>query len=62
MAKVHYFLDMWHGSQNLHTIQNESWIQSRKMTAAGYISDAEDIVKACWSFFQHNGVAAFKLS
>jgi len=32
------------------------------MTAAGYISDSEEIVKASWSHFQHHGAAAFKLS
>jgi len=32
------------------------------MTAIEYISDTEDIVKAPWSLFQHDGVAAFKLS
>jgi len=32
------------------------------MTAVGYISDAEEIVKASWSLFQHDGAAAFKLS
>jgi len=28
----------------------------------GYISDTEEIVKASWSLFQHDGAAAFKLS
>ena len=32
------------------------------MTAIGYISDTEEIVKASWSNFQHDGAAAFKLS
>jgi len=32
------------------------------MTAVEYISDSEVIVKASWSNFEHNGVAAFKLS
>jgi len=31
------------------------------MTAVEYISDTEEIVKASWSLFQHDGVAAFKL-
>jgi len=31
------------------------------MTAVGYISDTEDIVKASWSSSQHDGAAAFKL-
>jgi hypothetical protein len=32
------------------------------MTAVGYISDTEESVKASWALFQHDGVAAFKLS
>jgi hypothetical protein len=32
------------------------------MTAMGYISDTEEIVKASWSVFQHDGAVAFKLS
>jgi len=32
------------------------------MTAVEYISDMEEIVKASWSLFQHDGAAAFKLS
>jgi len=32
------------------------------MTAVGYISDTEEIVKASWSLCQHDGAAAFKLS
>jgi hypothetical protein len=31
------------------------------MTAVGYISDTEEIVKASWSNFHHDGAAAFKL-
>jgi len=32
------------------------------MTAVGFISDIEEIIKVSWSNFQHDGVAAFKLS
>jgi len=32
------------------------------MRAVGSISDMEEIVKACWSLFQHDGVAVFTLS
>jgi len=32
------------------------------MTAVGYISDTEEIIKASSSLFQHDGAAAFKLS
>jgi len=33
-----------------------------EMTAIGYISVTEEIVKASWSNFQHDGAAAFTLS
>jgi hypothetical protein len=62
MAKVYDFLKMWQGSQNLCAIQKESRAQNKQMTAVGYISDTEEIVKASWSLFQHDGAAAFKLS
>jgi hypothetical protein len=32
------------------------------MTAIGYISDTEAIIKASWSLFQPDGAASFKLS
>jgi len=32
------------------------------MTAVGYISDNEEIIKASWWNFQHDGAAAFELS
>jgi hypothetical protein len=53
---------MWQGSQNLRATQKESRAQNKQMTAVGYISDMEEIVKASWSLFQHDGAAAFKLS
>jgi len=62
MAKVHNFLEMWQGSQNLRATQKESHTQIKQMTAVGYISDTEEIVKESWSLFQHDGAAAFKLS
>jgi len=62
MAKVDDFLEMWQGSQNLRATQKESRAQNKEITAAGYISDTEEIVKASWSLFQHDGAAAFKLS
>jgi len=62
MAKVHNFLEMWQCSQNLRATQKESRAQNKQMTAVGYISDTEEIVKASWSLFQHDGAAAFKLS
>jgi len=62
MAKVHDFLEMWQGSQNLGANQKESRTHNKQMTAVRYISDTEEIVKASWSLFQHDGAAAFKLS
>jgi hypothetical protein len=63
MAKVHDFLEMWQGSQTLRTTtQKESRAQNKQMTAVGYISVTEEIVKASWSNFHHDGAAAFKLS
>jgi len=32
------------------------------MTAVGYISDTEELVKASWSLFHHDRSAAFELS
>jgi len=52
---------MWQGSQNLCATQKESRAQTKQITAVGYISDTEGIVKASWALFQHDGVAAFKL-
>ena len=62
MAKVHDFLGMWQGSQKLHATQKESRTQNKQMTAVGYIPHTEEIVKASWSLFQHDGAAAFTLS
>jgi len=61
MAKVHDFLEMWLGSQNLRATRKESRAQNKQMIAIGYISDTEEIVKASWSHFQRGGAAAFKL-
>jgi len=62
MAQVHGFLEMWHGSQNLVTIQKESHVHNKQMTAVKYISDTEVIIKTSWSNFQHDGAAVFELS
>jgi hypothetical protein len=62
MAKVHDYLKMSLGSQNLRAIQKESSTQNKQMTAMGYILDTEEIIKASWSHFLHYGVAGFKLS
>jgi len=39
MAKVHDFLEMWQGSQNLRATQKKSHAQNKQMNAVGYISD-----------------------
>jgi len=62
LTKVHEFLEMWQGSQNLRDTQKESRAPNNQMTAVGYILDTEDISRASWSLFQHDGAAAFKLS
>jgi len=62
MAKVHDFMEMWQGSQNIPATQKESCTQNTQMTAGGYISDMEEIVKATWSLLSLDGAAAFKLS
>jgi len=62
IAKVHDFLEMWQGSQNLCATQKETRAQDKQMTTIGYISDTEEIIKASWLLFQHDGVAAFKMS
>jgi len=46
MAKVHDFLKMWQGSQNLRATQKESRARNKQMTVVGYISDSEESVKA----------------
>jgi len=62
MGKVHDFLEMWQGSQNLLATQKESRTRNTQMTAVEYISDTEEIVKASWSLFQHDCVDASKFS
>jgi len=62
MAQVLDFLEMWQGSHNLCDTQKVSSAQNKQMTAVGYISDTEEMVKASWSNFQDDGEAAFKLS
>ena len=62
LANVHDFLEMWQGRQNQHDTQKESRTRNKPMTALGYISDTEEMIKASWSNFQHDGAAAVKLS
>jgi len=49
-------------AKHICATQMESRLQNQQMTAMGYISDTEEIVNPSWALFQHNGVAAFKLS
>jgi hypothetical protein len=51
MAKVHDFLEMWQGSQNLRATKKEFCSQNKHVTAIGYISDMEEIPKASGSLF-----------
>jgi len=37
MAKVHNFLEMWQGRQNLRDTQKESRAHNKQMTPVGYI-------------------------
>jgi hypothetical protein len=62
MAKVHNFLEIWQGSENLHSTQKAACVQHLQMTAMGYISDVEETVKSCRSAFQYNDAAAFQLT
>jgi hypothetical protein len=62
LAKVHDFFEMWQGSQNLRATQKESRAHNKQITTTGYILDTNELVQASWSLFQHDGVAAFKLS
>jgi hypothetical protein len=62
VAKIHDFLEMGQGSHNLQATQKESRARNKQITAVVYIPDTEEIVKAYWSNFQHDGVAALKLS
>jgi len=62
MAKVHDIVERSQSSQNLRATLKKSRAQNTQMTVVGYISDTEEIVKASWSNFQHDGVAAFTLS
>jgi hypothetical protein len=57
MAKVHDYLEMWQGSQNLHAANKKSRTQIKEITAVGHILDMEEIVKASWLLLQHDGVA-----
>jgi hypothetical protein len=62
MAKFNDSLEMLLGYHTLCAAQTESHSQIKQMTAIGYISATEEIVKASWALFQHDGVAVFKLS
>jgi hypothetical protein len=51
IAKVHDFLEIWQGSQNLHVIEMKTRAQNKQKTTLGYILHTEEIVKASWSLF-----------
>jgi hypothetical protein len=53
---------MWQGSHNLHVTQKVSRTLTKQTTSIGYISDMEDIAKASYLLFQHDGVASNTLS
>jgi len=61
IAKVHNFLEMWQGSQKQYAAQKESGAQGKQITAVGYISDTEEILKPSWPLFRYDGVAVFQL-
>jgi len=60
MAKVHDCLEMWQGSQNLCATQKESCTENELMNVVRYITGTQEIIKATWSRFEHDGVAALK--
>jgi len=62
MAMVDDIVEMRLGNQNLRATQKESRSQHKQMAAVEYFSDTEDVIKASWSTFQHDGAAAFELS
>jgi len=62
MAKVHYFMEMWRGSENIHATRKGSRSHNKLMTAGGYISAMEEIINPSWPLFQLCCVAAFTLS
>jgi len=59
MAKVHDFLEMLQGSQNLCATQKKLRAQNKQQTAIWYLSDTKEIVKASCSNFQLYGVTEF---
>ena len=49
LAEIRDLLQIWQGNQNLRATQMESRAQNKQMTAVGYISGTEEIVKALQS-------------
>jgi hypothetical protein len=62
LGQVNDRLEMWQGSQNLRAPQKISCALIMQIAVVGYISDTEQIAKASWSLFPHDGAAAFKSS
>jgi len=61
MTMVHNIFEMWRDSPNEYATQKESSAHNKHITAKGYFSKAEEIIKVTYSNFQHDGVAEFKL-
>lgn len=62
MANVQDFLDIQHCHHNQYAIKKESWAENKQITAVGYVSGMEEMLKASCALFQHDGVAEIKLS
>jgi hypothetical protein len=59
LAKVHDFLEMWQGSQNLRSTQKESRSKHKLMAAIGYDFNTEEITKVSWLLFHPDDAAVF---
>jgi hypothetical protein len=61
-TNVQPILAIWQGSQNLCGTEKEFRVQNDQMTSVGYIFNTEEIIKASWINFRHDGGAASALS
>jgi hypothetical protein len=62
LPEVYDFLHIWHRRGNLQYTKRELFGQTKEMTAIGYISDTEEVVKVPWSIFQTDSAAALNVS
>jgi len=62
MVKAHDILEILYCSPKQHATQKESYTQHKVMSVVGYIPYLEEMLEVSWSLFQHDVVAAFKLS